>query len=155
MKHFWHRVHFIAWTILVLVLGYFLGTFTFALEKVIAPAPITLLPHDARPRRSPIVHVEEINDGNIIGMVGTGARLIIGNEAVVPRPDRSFAVPARPFLVNIIDVPIPRSAQFVASRRGRKYYPVDSSAGQRLVPENRLYFRTAEEAEALGYERGK
>jgi hypothetical protein len=41
--------------------------------------------------------------------------------------------------------------RFVASRRGKRYYPVSSREGERLVPENRLYFRTAEEAERAGY----
>ena len=74
---------------------------------------------------------------------------------VVPQPNRTFRIAADPFLTNVIDVQIPHDALFVASKRGTKYYPVDSSAGNRLVPQNRIYFRSAAEAEAMGYERGE
>jgi hypothetical protein len=149
----WSRIHLILWSLLVLLLGYALGTFLMVVERVASPEPMRILDHDVN-RRAPIVHVEEIHEGMIIGAVGTGARLIIGNEPVIPKPDRSFSIPASDFLVNIISVPVPRGVAFVASKRGKNYYPVDSSAGKRLVPDNRLYFRTAEEAEAMGYQSG-
>ena len=147
---FWLRLNLLTWTVLVLALGYAFGRFLFLVEEVGAPAPIQTLFRDVH-HRAPIVHVQEINDGSIVGVIGTGARLVIGNNVVIPRPDRTFAISADPFLVNIIDIPIPRDALFVASKRGKKYYKVDSSPGKRLVPKNRLYFRTGAEAEAMGY----
>ena len=148
--YFWHRTHLIAWTFLVLILGCFLGTTIIKIEEVSAP-PEPEITAKREHSRAPIVHVKEINGNNIIGIIGTGARLIIGEEIVIPESDRSFKMPAKDFLVRIVDVPIPRDARFVASRIGKKYYDVNSSQGQKLVPENRLYFRTAEEAEAMGY----
>jgi hypothetical protein len=146
----WHHIHLIVWTFLVLILGYYLGTTVLRIEEVNAPEEITVTAERER-RRAPIVHVKEINDSKIIGVVGTGARLVMGEEVIIPKPDRSFEIPAKDFLVRVIDVPIPRDALFVASKRGKKYYDVNSSKGQKLVPENRLYFRSREEAEALGY----
>jgi len=43
--------------------------------------------------------------------------------------------------------------QFVASKRGKKYYPVRSGEAQRIVPENRVYFESALQAEGAGYVR--
>ncbi|HVW66862.1 MAG TPA: S1 RNA-binding domain-containing protein [Candidatus Peribacteraceae bacterium] len=40
---------------------------------------------------------------------------------------------------------------FVASKDGKKYYPADSAAGKKIKDENRVSFKTAEEAEAAGY----
>ncbi|MBI5155712.1 S1 RNA-binding domain-containing protein, partial [Candidatus Peregrinibacteria bacterium] len=40
---------------------------------------------------------------------------------------------------------------FVASKTGKKYYPADSAAGQKIKEENRVTFATAEEAEKAGY----
>lgn len=40
---------------------------------------------------------------------------------------------------------------FVASTTGKKYYEVESAAGQKIKEENRVYFKTAKEAEAAGY----
>ena len=100
------------------------------------------------------MHIQEINNGQIVGVVGTGARLLIGDTVIVPRPDRTFSLDAKPFLVNIIDVPVPPGTLFVASKRGKNYYKVDSSAGQKLAPENRVYFRTEGEALRAGYKKG-
>ena len=41
---------------------------------------------------------------------------------------------------------------FVASKTGKKYYPADSAAAHKIKDENRVEFKTAEEAEAAGYE---
>ena|SRR5258706_2684595 len=40
---------------------------------------------------------------------------------------------------------------FVASSRGKKYYPVDCNAASSLSEANKIYFATAQEAEAKGY----
>lgn len=42
--------------------------------------------------------------------------------------------------------------QFFASSRGKKYYPIDCSAGKSIKLENRTYFASAKEAENRGYE---
>jgi hypothetical protein len=159
------HLHFWSWTVLVLLLGYSLGTLVLRMEEAFAPAPVKVLdcprwdgaclPSPRGLRRAPVVHVRRIEEGKIVGTVGTGARLIVGDEAVLPQPDRSFAIDAVPFLVNIVPVPVPPGTQFVASRRGKRYYPVSSAAAERLVPENRIYFERAEEAEAAGYSRGR
>lgn len=45
------------------------------------------------------------------------------------------------------------SGEYVASSRGKMYYPVECSAGNNLKPENKIYFKTSAEAEAAGYKR--
>lgn len=40
---------------------------------------------------------------------------------------------------------------FVASKDGKKYYDASSAAGKKIKDENRVEFKTAEEAEAAGY----
>ena len=41
---------------------------------------------------------------------------------------------------------------FFASKRGKKYYSVDCSAGKTIKEANKVYFTTREEAEKAGYE---
>jgi small subunit ribosomal protein S1 len=43
------------------------------------------------------------------------------------------------------------SGAWVASKTGKKYYEADSAAGQKIKEENRIHFKTKEEAEAAGY----
>lgn len=40
---------------------------------------------------------------------------------------------------------------FVASSRGKYYYPVDCSLAQNLSEKNKIYFQSKEEAESRGY----
>ena len=40
---------------------------------------------------------------------------------------------------------------FFASSRGKKYYPIDCSAGKTIKQENKIYFATGEEAQKAGY----
>jgi len=42
--------------------------------------------------------------------------------------------------------------EYFASNRGKKYYPINCSAGKNIKIENRVYFKTAQEAEKAGYE---
>ncbi|HRH31421.1 MAG TPA: hypothetical protein PK950_02025 [Candidatus Paceibacterota bacterium] len=40
---------------------------------------------------------------------------------------------------------------FVASKKGKKYYPVDCAGAKSLSESNRIYFKDAAEAESKGY----
>jgi hypothetical protein len=44
-----------------------------------------------------------------------------------------------------------RQSLFVASSRGKYYYPVDCSLAQNLSEKNKIYFQSKEEAESRGY----
>ncbi len=45
----------------------------------------------------------------------------------------------------------PSSGAFVASKKGKKYYPVDCAGAKSLSESNRIYFKDVAEAEAKGY----
>ena len=40
---------------------------------------------------------------------------------------------------------------FFASKKGKKYYSIDCSAGKTIKEENKIYFNSGEEAEKAGY----
>ncbi len=40
---------------------------------------------------------------------------------------------------------------WVASKSGKKFYPVDSASAKKIAEENRVFFKTEEEAKAAGY----
>ncbi|MBI3816828.1 S1 RNA-binding domain-containing protein, partial [Candidatus Peregrinibacteria bacterium] len=42
-------------------------------------------------------------------------------------------------------------AAFVASKTGKKFYPIASAAGKKIKEENRIYFKNEKESEAAGY----
>lgn len=44
------------------------------------------------------------------------------------------------------------SGEFFASKKGKKYYPNNCTAGANIKASNRVYFKTREDAESAGYE---
>ncbi len=44
-----------------------------------------------------------------------------------------------------------QKGEYVASSRGKKYYPVDCPAASSLKESNKIYFQSVEEAEGKGY----
>ena len=108
---------------------------------------MTLVP-DQRPR-VPTVHLMGMRDGKLHGMVFGSVRFFVGDRQVTATG--AFAVAPGPLAIQQISVTVPSWAQFVASRRGKRYYPVFSAGGERIVPRNRIYFRSAQDAEAAGF----
>ncbi|MDQ3245121.1 MAG: hypothetical protein M3P22_02150 [bacterium] len=52
---------------------------------------------------------------------------------------------------SVSESPSLKSGNFLASKRGKKYYPISCSAGKSIKQENRIYFETREDAEHKGY----
>ena len=115
----------------------------------IPSARMSLRP-ETRPPVCTVV-LEGIYNGNVEGKVIGAGRLILGKTPVIG--SGSFSIPAGTLLSNIITIDIPDGAVFVASKRGKKYYTVDSASATSLSPQNRVYFRSAADAEAAGYTR--
>ena len=97
----------------------------------------------------PTINIEGIRNGLLHGSIKGSARISLGSQILTQ--SGVFAIDASHILTNKITVIVPHNAQFLASKRGKKYYPVFSSAGERITPGNRIYFENAQQAEAAGY----
>jgi len=132
------------------ILGYLVGR-NAALHITLSPMPTEVI-DDARPKES-VVIFEGVRDGKVFGSIRGDARVWIGETQVMPDGEGLFAEEPGPLLVNEISVLVPEGMKFVASKRGKKYYSVLTNGGQKIVPENRVYFPDASAAEAAGYTR--
>ncbi len=103
----------------------------------------------------PVVSIEGIIDGKVEGTILGEARLFIGKNQALPNGSGAFRAPADLFKVHVVHVKAPAGAQFVASKKGKKYYGINSASAQSLSPENRVYFISATQAEDAGYSAGK
>ncbi len=112
-------------------------------------SPITIV-EDTRPQ-VPVITLEGVRNGLLYGEITGNALVSIGKDLFTQ--SGIFALDAGPLLRNELLVVVPPWAAFVASKNGKKYYPVDSSSGRSITPKNRVYFRHASEAEAAGYVR--
>ena len=76
------------------------------------------------------------------GKIITRPPLIIDKELIVNLDDNSTSSGQA---IN------PSQTLFVASSRGKYYYPVDCSLAQNFSEKNKIYFQNKEEAESRGY----
>lgn len=135
--------------LLAVLLGYLIGRIT-TVRLSLPDAPLTLR-EDTRPT-VPVVQIQGIRDGQLSGVIQGEVRVFLDGAQILSGEDGSFHAAAGPLLTNEVRVVVPPGSRFVASSRGSKYYPVDSSRGAQIVPENRVYFASAEEAEQAGFE---
>lgn len=135
----------------VLLFGVLVGRLLSFREASIPP---TTLRYDQRPSRA-VVRIAGAEQGKIVGTIQGDVRVLLGETVVVPNASGAFRVPAQGIITAVTTVPVPAGMHFVASRRGKKYYPVTSRSGQNLSPANRVYFRDAQAAEKAGFVRGQ
>lgn len=138
--------------ILAGLLGYVVGRIVH-IQLSLLTIP-TVVREDVR-LRIPIVRFEGMRDGFLQGHASGAVRFHIGNEVVVPDGSGSFVLPSSLLQISTAMVDVPVWAKFVASKRGRRYYPARSSEGEALSPKYRVYFRTSEEAGQAGYKQWK
>jgi hypothetical protein len=97
-----------------------------------------------------------ISAGMLKGQVeGQGVRIV-----VAPQDIRTFAAGSAfeiPVSTAVSVAPatsaIPTEAQFVASSRGKLYYTVFDPRANEIAPQNRVYFKSTEEAERAGFKK--
>ncbi|NOS67679.1 MAG: hypothetical protein HOO67_04930 [Candidatus Peribacteraceae bacterium] len=133
--------------ILSLVLGVIIGLIV---GTVSVPVPPTVIRDDTR-ALIPVVKIDGVEDGLISGSAHGDVRLFLGEKMVLPDGSGSFRVPAGDLLKNVTTVRVPSGMRFVASKRGKKYYPVASATASRLAPANRVYFPDAISAQNAGF----
>lgn len=74
----------------------------------------------------------------------------------LPESERSSLLNKYKNLSSIIDASNPDEVgniaeqNFVASKTGSRYYPIDCKSSSRIKPENKIYFNTAADAEHAG-----
>ncbi len=113
----------------------------------VKPNPLRIVPEIRL--TTPTVQIDGIRNGLLHGRIRGSARVIFGDSVLTQ--SGVFAIDATTLLRNTIEVVVPSEAQYVASQKGKKYYPVFSAGGSRIVPQNRVYFRTKQEAESAGF----
>ncbi len=134
--------------LLASILGFLIGR-TLGLSHAFSPIPMEVV-EDLRPKEAVII-LEGLRDGKIVGSVEGDVRLWIGDEQVLPDEEGKIAEKPGVLLVNEVSVLVPEGMQFVASKRGKKYYPVLAKSGENITPGNRIYFEDAKSAERAGY----
>ena len=137
--------------VLALLLGGVIGYMVALQWRSVQPLTIR---EDTR-TKIPVVQINGMSNGTIRGVVTGDVRVFIGDSVVVPTGTGSFQVPVPKGFAQqaVAQIQAPAGMQFVASSRGKKYYPLNDPSAAKLAPQNRIYFRDAESAVKAGYRR--
>lgn len=144
-----------ALTILAIFFALLLGVLLGRIVMITSiPSPPTVLRDDHRPL-IPVVRITGVEDGSIRGSAQGEVRVFLGDQMIVPDASGAFRVPAGDLFRQVTTVRIPSGMRFVASKRGKKFYPVTSASAAKLAPQNRVYFPDEAAAELAGFVAGK
>lgn len=116
--------------------------------------PIAVVPQNSE--KIPLVKFQKIENGVMYGETGEKeVRFIVGKEGVYTSHGGAFDFPLNEILPMMKQIAAPEGMNFVASKRGTRYWPLDAPEAFLLAEKNRVFFATAEEAEKAGYKKGE
>ena len=100
----------------------------------------------------PVLTFFQIENGELSGKITEGeARIQIENSEISTIKPGEFSMNITEILPMLREIPHPENMKFVASKRGKKYYPIDSPRAFLVTVKNRVFFKTREEAEKKGF----
>lgn len=98
-----------------------------------------------------VVRIDGIYNGQLTGQTHGDVQFFLRDTVVPLDASGAFHIPAGTTFIDTITIVIPDGMHFVASKQGTRYYPIPSANGDRILPQNRIYFKTEAEAKAAGY----
>jgi hypothetical protein len=148
------KIIFIFGTISVLCLGIFVGiileNFRQSEQKIQNFSQIEI-----SEKKTPVLRFSQIENGKIFGKIESGeVRIFVKNKEsfILNNSEFSeFSMDIREILPMLKEIPHPKNTKFVASKRGKKFYPLDSPRAFLVTPKNRIFFVSKEEAEKKGF----
>jgi hypothetical protein len=139
------------------VLLFWFGRLSLQYELAKQVPPIRVVPEINQ--KVPLVEITAIENAMLKGNVNkNGIRIKAGDAVAVLEEDLTFQLDIRSLGFTARKQPedpakVPEWAKFVASKRGKYFYVLDSRSAKNLSVENRVFFATEEEAKKAGYEK--
>jgi len=101
----------------------------------------------------------EVKGGKLTGKIsGRNARLAYNSDNIIEiKKEEGFTIPLNQISLKdfYVSESIPKDMQFIASKSGKYYYSIFDKKAFNISEKNRIYFKTSEEAERVGYKRKK
>lgn len=102
----------------------------------------------------PVLIFEFIENGVLyIAKNNTEIRIKIKNEMFIATDKNNFKIPLTEILPMLKTVPAPEGMFWVASKRGKTYWPLDAPQAFLISVKNRQFYKTEEEAILAGKRR--
>ena len=149
----WQIALFVISLMTSFALGLFAGVIFNRIEELENRGPIEVV--KANHERIPLIHFERIENGIMYGKTGEKElRFIVGENSIYSSFGGEFSFPVSEFLPMLKKIPSPEGALFVASKRGKRYWPLDAPEAFLLSEKNRIFFTSEEEAQNAEFKKG-
>lgn len=120
------------------------------------PAELEQIGEETRVAKVPTIVLEKTENGILFANItGGDARIIVSDNEEVVTGQGSVEVDITPVLPTLKMIPHPEGMQYVASKRGKYYWPLDGIEAHQIAWANRTFFASSEDAEIAGYIYGK
>lgn len=147
------HLHHLSFLILSIIIAFFTGAIVTGYQLQPPPAMAIIEDENADTVDVAVVTISGIENSALRGTVEGNVRLVARDQIIEPDAHGSFSISDSSLLTNRLIIDAPPGMHFVASKKGKKYYPIESSSGMRIVPANRVYFPDQASAEKAGFVR--
>lgn len=148
----WEKIELFGWSVFSVGIGFFVGILGGFWYGIQSAGDATIIQTQEK-KMIPVLSFSQIENGILMGTSTAEIRIEISNDSVEVTQQGSFAIPITAILPMIQKIPSPQGKNWVASRSGKKYYPLDSPSAFLLTPKNRMFYATEQEAKNDGKEK--
>lgn len=145
---------FISSIFLSLAIGFFTGIWIETTENAKNENVHTQESLEITSRPVPVITLERIENGVLYISKNDAEIRIKMDEELFVANNNILEIPITKILPMLKRLPAPEGMQWVASKRGKKYWPLDSPQAFLVSAKNRIFFKTPEEAEQAGKSAG-
>ncbi len=133
--------------------GFFIGLWFANFSSVTNIAPLSISSAD---EKIPVLTLLSIENGILkISKNNEEIRVRINDEIFIATDENIFEIPIETILPMLQKLPAPEGMNFVASKRGSTYWPLDSPRAFILSVKNRVFYKTEIDAIKDGKTRKK
>ncbi len=100
----------------------------------------------------PSIKILGLKDGELVGEISDKTiRLTTEKEIALFDDDLNFTLKFNDILRKDLLFHVPENMNYIASRKGKKFYNIYDSSAKKIAPQNRIFFQTRAAAFAEGY----
>lgn len=148
---FLQKLNLIIASLFILILGIIIGKYQ---ERILINnenSQIIELTEDIN-EGIPFIQILGLKDGNLVGTVNDSQiRITTESEVALYNSELNFTLPFNDILRKNLLFNVPKEMNYIASKKGKKFYNIYDSAASKLSSENQIFFQTKQEALAAGY----
>lgn len=145
------KLNLIIASISILILGVIIGKLQERMQINAENSEIIILDEDIN-EGIPYIKILGLKDGELVGTISNPLiRISTETEIALHDNDLNFTLPFNDILRKNLLINVPTGMNYIASKKGTKFYNIYDKKAAELSPQNHIFFQTKQEATDAGY----